>query len=43
MFRITFKKSAQKELADISKPFNQKIVIAIDKLAEDPRPDWEKN
>ena len=25
-------------MADISKPYNQNIVTAIDKLAEDPRP-----
>ena len=42
MYRITFKRSAQKELADISKPYNQNIVTAIDKLAEDPRPDGVK-
>jgi len=34
MYRITFKKSAIKELADIRKPYNENIVIAIDKLAE---------
>jgi mRNA interferase RelE/StbE len=29
-------------LADIAKPYNQNIVVAIDKLAEDPRPDGVK-
>ena len=42
MYRITFKRSAQKELADISTPYNQNIVTAIDKLAGDPRPDGVK-
>ena len=42
MYRITFKRSAQRELADISKPYNQNIATAIDKLAEDPRPDGVK-
>jgi mRNA interferase RelE/StbE len=42
MYGITFKRSAQKELAGISKPYNQNIVVAIDKLAEDPRPDGVK-
>jgi mRNA-degrading endonuclease RelE of RelBE toxin-antitoxin system len=38
MYQITFKKSALKELSDISKPYNQNIAIAIGKLAETPRP-----
>jgi len=42
MYQITFKKSALKELSDISKPYNQNIAIAIDKLAENPRPDGVK-
>ena len=42
MYRITFKRSAQKELAEIPKPFNQNIVTSIDKLAENPRPDGVK-
>lgn len=42
MYQITFKKSALKELSDISKPYNQNIAIAIDKLAETPRPDGVK-
>ena len=42
MFRITFKKSAIKELTDIPKPYNQNIMLAIDKLAENPRPDGVK-
>lgn len=42
MYQIIFKKSAQKELTDISKPYNQNIVNAIDKLAVNPRPDGVK-
>ena len=42
MYRITFKKSAQKELAEIPKPFNQNIATSIDNLAENPRPDGVK-
>ncbi len=42
MYRITFKRSALKELADIPKPFNQNIATSIDKLAENPRPDGVK-
>ena len=42
MYRITFKRSAQKELTEIPKPFNQNIVTSIDKLAENPRPDGVK-
>ena len=42
MYRITFRRSAQKELAEITKPYNQNIVTAIDKLAENPRPDGVK-
>jgi len=42
MYQITFKKSALKELSDISKPYSQNIAIAIDKLAENPRPDGVK-
>lgn len=42
MYQITFKKSALKELSDISKPYNQNIAIAIDKLTENPKPDGVK-
>src|SRR5205814_7711146 len=38
MYSIRFKKSAQKELSQISPPYNLKIVQAIDGLSEDPRP-----
>jgi len=38
MYSIRFKKSAQKELSQISTPYNLKIVQAIDALSEDPRP-----
>ncbi|HEX7844855.1 MAG TPA: hypothetical protein VF476_03580 [Chitinophagaceae bacterium] len=42
MYHIVFKRSAQKELSDIPKPYNHHIVTAIDKLAENPRPDGVK-
>lgn len=42
MYKIVVKKSAQKELVQISPPYNQKIIDAIDKLAENPRPDGVK-
>jgi mRNA interferase RelE/StbE len=42
MYRISFKKSAQKELASIPKPHNKSIADAIDKLANNPRPDGVK-
>jgi len=38
MYRIEVKKSAQKELSQISSPYNKKIVEAIDNLALIPRP-----
>ncbi len=38
MFRIEVKKSAQKELSQISLPYNKKIVQAIDDLTFNPRP-----
>jgi mRNA interferase RelE/StbE len=38
MYQIEIKKSAQKELSQISSPYNKKIVEAIDDLALDPRP-----
>lgn len=42
MYKISIKKSAQKELQQISTPYNHKIVEAIDALAEDPRPEGVK-
>ncbi len=42
MYTITFRRSAIKELADIPKPFNQNIAVAIDKLGNNPRPDGVK-
>ena len=42
MYKITIKKSAQKELEQISPPYHQKIINAIDALAEDPRPEGVK-
>lgn len=42
MYKITIKKSAQKELEHISPPYNHKIVEAIDGLAENPRPEGVK-
>ena len=38
MYRISFKKSAQKELLAISSVYQIKIVEAIDGLATNPRP-----
>ncbi len=38
MYTIVIKKSAQKELFNIPRPYNKKIVEAIDNLANDPRP-----
>ena len=42
MYQIRIKKSAQKELQQISPPYNQKIIEAIDSLAENPRPEGVK-
>ena len=42
MYSISFKKSAQKELFSIPKPYNQNIAQAIDRLAENPRPEGVK-
>jgi mRNA interferase RelE/StbE len=42
MYKITIKKSAQKELQQISPPYNQKIAEAIDDLADNPRPNGVK-
>lgn len=38
MYTIVVKRTAQKELAQISSPYNKKIVEAIDSLPNDPRP-----
>jgi mRNA-degrading endonuclease RelE of RelBE toxin-antitoxin system len=43
MYRINFKKSAQKELLAVSSVYQPKIIEAIDALAFDPRPDGVKN
>lgn len=42
MYKISIKKSAQKELQQIAPPYNQKIVEAIDAPAQNPRPDGVK-
>ncbi len=42
MYQVQVKKSAIKELSQISAPYNQKIIIAIDGLAENPRPNGYK-
>lgn len=42
MYEIEVKKSAQKELQQISPPYNQKIVEAINALAENPGPEGVK-
>ena len=42
MYRITFKKSAQKELLAIASVYQTKIIFAIDGLADNPRPDGVK-
>ena len=42
MYKIVVKKSAVKELAQISPPYNKKIVEAIDNLANNPRPEGIK-
>ncbi len=38
MYRIQIKKSALRELSQIPQPYNKKIVVAIDELANNPRP-----
>ncbi len=38
MFRIEVKKSAQKELSQITPPYKKRIIQAIDGLALNPRP-----
>ena len=42
MYTIVVKRSAIKELAQISPPYNKKIVEAIDNLANNPRPEGIK-
>ncbi len=42
MYSIEVKKSALKELAQISPPYNKKIIEAIDRLAINPRPEGVK-
>jgi mRNA interferase RelE/StbE len=42
MYAIQLKKSALKELSNITPPYNRKIVDAIDSLATDPRPEGVK-
>lgn len=42
MYSIEVKKSAFKELAQISPPYNKKIIEAIDSLAINPRPEGVK-
>jgi mRNA interferase RelE/StbE len=39
MYSITIKKSALRELSQISSPYSTKIIEAIDKLAGNPRPE----
>jgi mRNA interferase RelE/StbE len=42
MYRIRFRKSAQKELLAIAPIYQIKIITAIDGLANNPRPDGVK-
>lgn len=42
MYRIIVKKSAEKELDQISQPYKSKIAKAIQALAENPRPQGYK-
>ena len=42
MYKIVVQKSAVKELAQISPPYNKKIVETIDNLANNPRPEGIK-
>jgi mRNA interferase RelE/StbE len=42
VYKIIFKKSAQKELLAIAPAYQTKIISAIDDLANDPRPDGVK-
>lgn len=43
MYAVSIKKSAQKELEQIPQPYHRKILVAIDALAENPRPESVKN
>ena len=42
MYSIQIKKSAYKELSQISLPYNKKIILAIDNLANNPKPEGVK-
>lgn len=42
MYKITFKDSASKELQRLSKSVIKKIVLSINGLSENPRPDGVK-
>jgi mRNA interferase RelE/StbE len=42
MYRVVVKKSALKELAQITPPYTAKITEAIDQLSNDPRPEGVK-
>ena len=42
MYAIVVKKSALRELAQISPPYKKKIVDAIDNLANNPKPEGVK-
>ncbi|MCW3108806.1 MAG: hypothetical protein JWQ09_3312 [Segetibacter sp.] len=42
MYAIVVKKSALKELAQISPPYHKKIIEAIDLLANNPKPEGVK-
>lgn len=42
MYTIAVKKSALKELAQITPPYNKKIIQAIDSLANNPIPEGVK-
>jgi mRNA-degrading endonuclease RelE of RelBE toxin-antitoxin system len=43
MYKIIFKQSAIKELQQIPKPAIGKLVVAINKISENPRPVGIKN
>lgn len=38
MYNITFKKSAEKEIYKLPAPIAKRVSVAIDKLAQNPRP-----
>ena len=42
MYSIQIKKSAYKELSQISLQYNKKIILAIDNLANNPKPEGVK-